>query len=239
MPLRPGLDDDVVELLCASEPSLSLDHQLKRHGRSRGDGRLAEPAGGNLDVLLADGLDHVAGGHAQGGEFLGIEPYTHAVVARAEERHVAHALDARQVVLHAERSVIAQVELIVVGASIRLLLGDQIDTEQDTRRLLLRGHADPFDVFGQLGLGHGNAVLYEHLRRIEVRPQLEGHVEEHLAVVRTARRHVQHPLHAVDFLLDRSGHGGGHRLRIGPGVDGRDLNRRRSDVGVLGNRQAG
>ena len=114
--LRPGLDDDVVELLFAAQASLGLDHQLKRHGRAGGDRRLPEPAGGDLDVLLADGLDHVGGRHAQGGELLRIEPDAHAVVARAEERHVAHALDARQVVLHAERGVVAQVELVVVEA---------------------------------------------------------------------------------------------------------------------------
>ncbi len=68
--------------------------------------------------------------------------------------------------------------------------------------------------------------------------QLEGHVQEHLAVVRAARRHVQHPLDAVDLLLDGRGHGGGHRLRIGAGIDGRDLDRRRGHLGILGDRQA-
>jgi len=104
--------------------------------------------------------------------------------------------------------------------------------------LLLRGHADPLDVFGQFGLGHGDAVLHEHLGRVEIGPQLEGHVEEHLAVVGAARRHVEHALDAVHFLFDGSGHRGGHGLRVGARIRGRDLDRRRGDVGILGNREA-
>ena len=56
----------------------------------------------------------------------------------------------------------------------------------------------------------------------------------HLAVVGAARRHVEHPLHAVDFLLDGRGHGGRHRFRIGARINGGHLDRRRGDFRILG-----
>ena len=89
---------------------------------ARGHRRLAEPAGGHLHVLLLDGRDHVAGGHLQGGQPLRIEPDAHAVIARAQELHVAHALDARQGVLDVQGGVVAQVELVVVESAVRPLL---------------------------------------------------------------------------------------------------------------------
>ena len=84
---------------CSSDSSrprvLSGELEILAHGRRR----LAEPAGRDLLVLLADGAGHVAGSHAAGGQLLRVEPDAHAVVARAEELHVADARDAGQRVL--------------------------------------------------------------------------------------------------------------------------------------------
>ena len=84
----------------------------------------------------------------------------------------------------------------------------------------------PLDLLRQLGLGDGDAVLHEHLGHVEVRAQLERDVEVHLPVVRALRRHVEHPLDAVDFLLDGRGHGVGHGLGVGAGIGRRDLHGR-------------
>ena len=56
-----------------------------------GDRRLADLAGGDLDVLLLDGRDHVGGRQVAGRHLLGVEPDAHAVVALAEVGDVADA----------------------------------------------------------------------------------------------------------------------------------------------------
>ena len=77
-----------------------------------GHRRLADLAGGHLDVLLLQGVDHVVGGHVAGGQFFGIEPGPHAVVALAEEGHVADARQPQQLVLDLDRGVVRQVEIV-------------------------------------------------------------------------------------------------------------------------------
>ena len=54
-----GLDDDVAELLGVGQPAQGVDRQLEL--LALGDRLLADLAGGDLQVLLADGGDHVVG----------------------------------------------------------------------------------------------------------------------------------------------------------------------------------
>ncbi len=56
---RAGLEDDVAELLGLGEPAQRVDRQLEL--LAAGDGLLADLAGGDLQVLLVDGVDHVLG----------------------------------------------------------------------------------------------------------------------------------------------------------------------------------
>ena len=65
---------------------LIVNWNLSRCRRASG---LAEPTGGDLRVLLADGFHHVAGGKLLGGKFLRIEPDPQTVVARSQKRHIA------------------------------------------------------------------------------------------------------------------------------------------------------
>ena len=206
--------------------------ELERHVGAFGHRRLADAPRRDLHVLLLDGLDHLADRHAAHGQLVGIEPDPHAVVARAEEGHVADALQTRQVVLDVHQREIAQVKLVVTRVG-----RDQVDAQQNRRRFLLRGHALPLDLLRQLGFRDGNAVLHQHLRHVEVRAHLEGDVQVHLAVVGAFRRHVEHPLDAVDFQFDRRGHGLGHGLGVGAGIDGGHLDHGRRDLRVLGDRQ--
>ena len=75
---------------------------------SSGDGRLADLAGGDLHVLLADRVDDVLRRQAAGLELLRVEPDPHAVVAGAEDVDVADAVDAAQLVADAQRGVVAR-----------------------------------------------------------------------------------------------------------------------------------
>ena len=189
-----------------------------------------------------DGADHVAGRHVPRRQLLRVEPDAHAVVARAEERDVADAGDAGQLVLDVDRGVVAQVELVelealLLGFGVGFLLRDQVDAQQDAGRLLLGGDALALHVLGELGLGDLDPVLHQHLGHVQVGAQLERDVEEHLAVVGAARRHVDHVLDAVDLLFDRRGDGVGHDLGVGAGVVGRDRDGGRRHLRVLGDRQ--
>ena len=77
------------------------------------DRRLADLAGGDLQVLLAEGQHDVAGRHVPLRQLVGVEPDPHAVIALAEHGHVADAGQPRQLVADLHVGVIAQVELVV------------------------------------------------------------------------------------------------------------------------------
>ena len=134
--LVAGLDDDVVELLGVAEPPERRDGVLERLVRGRRV--LADLAGGDLHVLLADRGQHVLGGQVAGLELLGVEPDPHAVVAAAEDLDVADAGDAAQLVLDAERGVVAQEQVVVAPVG-----RGQRDGQDDVGRLLLGGDALP------------------------------------------------------------------------------------------------
>ena len=190
-----------------------------------GHRRLADLAGGHLDVLLRDRVDHVGGGQVAERHLLRVEPDPHAVVALAEVGDVAHAVQPRQLVAELDRRVVAQVEVVaaVVGR-------EQVDDHQDAGRLLLHRHAAALDQVGQDRLGQRLAVLHQHLGHVQVDAELEGDGQRVGAVVGALRRHVHHVLDAVDLLLDRGGHGVGDHLGVGAGIVGRDLDRRRRDL---------
>ena len=99
LPVGAGLDDDVGELLGIGQPAERVHGVLEV--QAGGHRRLADLPGRHLHVLLAQGADHVAGGQVAGGQLLRVEPDPHAVVLLAEEGHVAHALQPRQLVLDA------------------------------------------------------------------------------------------------------------------------------------------
>ena len=71
----------------------------------------------------------------------------------------------------------------------------------------------------------------------DVGADLERHVQGVGAVVVALRRHVHHFFDAVDLLLDGSGHGVGHDLGVGAGVDGGNPDHRRRDLRIFGDGQ--
>ncbi len=86
--------------------------QFKVHRRT--DGLLADGPSGDLHVLLADGADDITRGQILGGDLVRVEPDSHGVVAGTEHLHVTRAGDARQDVLHLQRRVVADVNLVVL-----------------------------------------------------------------------------------------------------------------------------
>ena len=106
-----GLEDHVAELLGIGEPA------QRGHGvledLAVGHRRLADLAGGDLDVLLLRSrADDVGRGQVAERHLLGVEPDPHAVVALAEVGDVADALQPGQLVVELDRGVVAQVEVV-------------------------------------------------------------------------------------------------------------------------------
>src|SRR5437660_5134670 len=62
--VRTGLDDNLAKLLGGDQPAFGIDLQFEIHWPSHW--LLADSASSDLDVLLADGIDDVAGGEISG-----------------------------------------------------------------------------------------------------------------------------------------------------------------------------
>ena len=86
---------------------------------------------------------------------------------------------------------------------------------------------------GQPRLGRRDPVLREDVGGVLVDADLEVDVEQHAAVARVRRLHVDHVVDAVDFLLDGRGDRLLHRDRRGARVGRRDADRRRGEERVL------
>ena len=99
---------------------------MNSNGLAGAVGLLADLAGRDLHVLLADGVDHVAGRQVQRGQLVGIDPDAHAVVLLAEQEHVADAVHAGHFVLDLDGGVVAEVELVVAAVG-RVEADDQQD----------------------------------------------------------------------------------------------------------------
>ena len=171
-----GPDDDPLELLLIGKAALGAQGILELLIR-RG-GRRPHLPGRDLHVLFLNGLDHIAHGHAQGGQLPRVEPHAHAVVQRAEDRRLAHTGQARQRVLDVDRGVVGKKQRIV-----GLFWRCQVDNQQHLGGLLLHGHPDALHILGQARGGDRRAVLRVDRRDIRVRSHLEGNAERHGAVV--------------------------------------------------------
>ena len=226
---RLRLHDHLGEGRDVGKPAERGDRKLQL---DRPGGRLlAELAGGHLHILLAEGPHHVARGQAAAGQRVGIEPDPHRVVPGAQEGYVAHPLDSGERVLHLDQREVAQVEQVIPAVG-----RDEVHAEEDARRLLLGDHPLPLHLLGQLGERHGDAVLRQHLRLVDIGAEAEGDVDCRLTVVGALGREIEHPLDTVDLLLDRRGDRVGHHLGARPRVGRLDRDRGRHDLGILGDR---
>jgi len=201
-------------------------------GLTRG-GRGADDPGGDLHVLLADGLDHVAGGQVARGDLGGVQPDAHAVFARAEDEDIPHARHARDGVADVQQGVVGHVDAVVTPVR-----RGQVDDQAEIGAALAHRDALPAYLLRQPGLRQGHAVLHQHLRLVEVGPLLEGDGELHDTIVRGLAGHIQHVLDAIDLLLQRRGDGLRQHFGAGARIDGLDLHAGRGDLGILRDRQA-
>ena len=86
-----GLQDDVLELLGLDEPADRIDRELKLLAFR--DRLLADLPGGDLQVLLGDGRDHVRGTQVERRQLGRVKPGPQTVVALAQ---IGDAGDTRQ-----------------------------------------------------------------------------------------------------------------------------------------------
>ncbi len=225
-----GLQYDRAELLLGDEPSLRVDRdqEVGRLGRRR----RAELAGRDLDVLFAHRAHDVAGSQAARRGLVRVDPDPHRVVAGAEHEGLADAGDARQLVFHPQRRVVAQVDRVV--ARVRR---QQVHDHRQIRRHLFGD--DPLQAhgLGQSRQGLVDAVLHLNLGEVGIGAGLEGHRDREDAVAAGDRLHVHHVLDAGDRLFEQRGDGIGEHRRIRAGIDCPHLHGGRHDVGIFGDRE--
>ena len=207
-----GLDDDLAEFLRRNQPAFGVDLQFEIHRlRHR---LLADRAGGDLHVLFADGGDHVAGGQVARGDLVRVEPDAHGVIARAENLHVARAGNARQHILHLQRGIIAQINLVIAARRART------DARPWSGRAIAWSWSRPDwrTSSGSLGSACETRFCTCTWALSTSVPSLNVTVSVHHAVGRGLGKHVERIFHAVDGLLQRRGHGFGDGLGIGAGI---------------------
>ena len=172
-------------------------------GLFRIGGLLTELSGGDLDVLLGEGVGDVERGEAAGGEPAGIEPEAHGVLALAEDDDVADARNTLEGILDVDVKVVGD-----EGLRERVIRGDEAGGEDEVGVRLGDGDAGVVDGGGQTALGGGDAVLHVDGGDVEVVAGLKGDGDGGGAVVRAGGAHVPHALDAVDGLLEDGGDGG-------------------------------
>ncbi len=224
------LDDDVLEIGRVVQAAVEVQRVLEVLPLHRG--RRADLAGRDLLALLLDDGDDVLRGEAARLHEVRVQPDPHGVLAGAEHRHVADAVEALEFVLDIDDRVVRQEQ--AVEAAVRR---PQPDEFEDRRRLLLGRDALDLHFRGQGGECGGDPVLHQDLVLVGVRADRESDGEIVGAVAGAGRLHVEHVLDAVDVLLDRQGDGIDERRGARAGIARRDLHGRRHDVRILRGRQ--
>ncbi|MNQ43732.1 hypothetical protein D3C85_574720 [compost metagenome] len=191
---------------------------------------LAEAAGGELRVLLADRADHVGRREVVLRQLVRAQPDAHGIVLGAELAGIADAGQALEFVDHVDQRVVADVHRVA-----RAVRGEQRDHLEDVRGFLLHPHPLPAHLLGQLGQGGLDPVVDVDGGLIRVGADLEVDRQAH-GVAAGVGLLVDHPLDAVDRLLQRRRHGFGDDLGTGAGVGGADRYLGRQDLRVLGDR---
>ncbi len=196
--LGVGLQDDLRQRLRVDLPA---------HGTHRDRARPfllpRRPAGRRPQVLLLQCAHHLRSGQVAGGQLLRIEPDSQAVVTPAEQRHIGHSGQPRQLVLDLDVGVVTQVETVIGAGG-----GAQRDEHQHAGWTLPHLHAGELHHLRKDRHGQAHAILHEQLVDLGVSAAREGDGEDVLAVVGAAQAQRQDLLEAADLLLD----GGGDRV---------------------------
>ena len=227
-----GLHDDVLEFIDLGEPS-DRAHAHREHLAGLG-GLVAERAGRHLHVLLAQRVQHVAGCQASGRELAGIQPQPHRVAPLAEDDHVAHARHALEGIADVQIEVVADVQVAVA-----VVPAEEADPAHEPGGHLGHGDSVGTDVGRHPPEGGVDAVLHVDGGQVVIARDVEGDRDGGDPRVGGRGGHVGHALDAVDHLLERRRDRALHRLRVGAGVEGRDRDGRRRELGIPRNRQRG
>ena len=184
-----------------------------------------------MDVLFAESLHDIACGNPECRHAGGVKPDAHRVVELAQKADIAHPWNANEFISQLDKRVVAQIKLVS-----RLVRGDEIDHKQNAWRAFLYRNASLFDFARQGRDRKINTVLHEDLGHIQIGADVEGYRDATAAVVGTLGRHVEHFLDAENLLFDWCCDRFGNDLSTCTGVEAGDLNSRRCDIGVLGDR---
>ena len=224
------LDDDVLEIGRVVQAAVEVQRVLEVLSLHRG--RRADLAGRDLLALLLDDADDVLRGEAARLHEVRVQPDPHGVLAGAEHRDVADAVEALELVHDIDDRVVRQEQ--AVEPTVRR---PQPDKFEDRGRLLLGRHALDLHFRGQGRERGRDPVLHQDLVLVGVGADRERDGEIVGAVAGAGRLHVEHVLDAVDVLLDRQSDGVDQRRSARAGIAGRDLHGRRHDVRILRGRQ--
>ena len=129
-PSGAGFDHDLAKFLLGDQPAFDVHRHLKVHRILHR--LLPHHPGRHLDVLLANRIHHIAGGQVSGREFVRIEPDAHRVIARTENLHVPGPRYPGQRVLHLQRGVISQIDVVVTAVGRK-----QMHNHREIRRLFV------------------------------------------------------------------------------------------------------
>ena len=218
--------DDFFELIHIGQAAQTFNGELK--DLARGDRRRAQLSGHDLNVLVGHRVQHILGGQVEVSEPLGVQPDPQAVGPGPENPDLTHPGQPGQGVLDIDNPVIGQ-EGRVEPVTFRVEAGHQQDIGGDLPDIhpLLPHHPR------ELGQGAVDLVLDQGQGGRQVGPDVEGDGQRIRPVAAAGGGQVNGMFHPVDRLLDRHADGGGHHAGAGPGIAGRNLDRRRGDRGIL------
>ena len=192
----------------------------------------AKLSGRHLDVLLLHRRHHIRSRQTAGRDLIGIQPDAHRIFTGAKNLDLADAGQARQLILHFQRGVVAHIQRVVLP-----VWRKQMHHQGQRRRLLLGGDPQTAYILRQARFGLRDAVLHLNLRLIRVGTRAEGDGGDQHAVGAGDRFHVHHVFNAVDRFLQRRRHGLGNHFRVGAGIFRAHLDARRDDIRIFAHRQ--
>ena len=135
-----AFDDDVAEFLFRGQTPLDIQRQLHRNPFRVRVG--ADGTGGHLNVLFTHGPDHLACSQVEGGDFFGIQPQAHGVIAGAKAFHPPDTRQPRQLIAHIQNGIVAQIQIVIAP-----LWRDKVHNHRQIRRTFDRRHPQlPGDV---------------------------------------------------------------------------------------------
>ncbi len=230
--VRLGHQHDVAELLGGRH--LPLHHHRRRDGLVGGGRQVAQRAGRDQCVLVADGVVDVGRRQLVADQLGRVDPDAHRALG-AEQHGLADAGHALDFVEHVARDVVAQGDRVHLA-----VLRDQRGEQQEVGAGLVDLHALLRHRRRQARFHALEAVLHVHLRQRRIGAGLERHGDGGLAVTGLADRlDIEQAVRTVHFLLDDAGDGVVQRLGARARVGCRDDDRGRRDGRVLRDRQLG